>query len=352
MKRFFLVPILFFTAFSFYQCDQPDDPIEDKFDWRNSLIGSEKPLSEANEPECVGPPLIDFEAPYDPELLRAAHFDSLGFIASVRMSTTRPEFVKYRCYYPTYKSDGSFHGFEVISYLKNLKTNNRIKLRNEKGAHYGDFGGQYLYFERNVNEVRHLYLLDCESLDEIEIASNSEAQSISPNGILLSYYNYGQRQTIVYNTITKKNEIAEEHIYGWFDDSTFLGSKNGVYYRKKYFGEDSTFLSSKSFGSSPLYISPNNKYIANNNNLFILDIDKDIHFSLPDEKIREETWCWNKGLWNFSFLPDNTIISGKYLYYPNYNTMEAKLTYQMRLISGPDYQTETYIELNLETERL
>ncbi|MFY0674479.1 MAG: hypothetical protein JXQ87_13845 [Bacteroidia bacterium] len=335
---------LFCLSISMFSCDQPDDPIEEKFDWRKALISSEKPLSEANEPDCFGPPLVDFEMSQDPELLRLAHFNNIGFIASVRVSQKRPELVAYRCYYPLYTDENSFNGFEVINYLKNLITNNRIEIGN-----YSWLCNNQLVF----HDTNGLNILNCDDFSVKSLGANLGSESLSPSGKILSYYNYSTKEWLIKNLESDKLDKHFEPIHFWLSDSSYVTTRRGnIYLSIDFYNKDSTLLSRNGFlARTDIYdLSPNKKLLSNGN--LLLDITSDQNIYLPSEKEHEQSWCWNKGLWNFSFLPDNTIISGKYLYYPNYNTMEAKLTYQMRLISGPDYQTETYIELNLETERL
>lgn len=336
-------PILYLFL-QLLSCQKPDDPIiKEEFDWEKALIKSEIPLHEDNEPDCVGAPGIDYERPYNPEMYRLQHLDSTAKIFNLKVSHSNPALVAYQCHYPVYDKEGNFNGYDGTFFIKNLEKD-QIILKLD-GFYACDFGGNLALY----NTKDGLILFDCENFTSQNLGHKS-LDAFSPGGKYLAYFNWDDKKRYVLNIQNGVVKEQNEPIDYWLTDSTYLARRNRQHYAVNYHTKDSTHLGGYyAFGGGVYAISPNGEYISNGQFMYKTKTFEKV--KLPEKWIPTSGWCWNNLVQNFTFLPDNRILGVKVLEYPNSKTMEAKQTYHMHIFSGPDFTTETHVELNLETER-
>jgi hypothetical protein len=342
--KFFLLLLVLLSHISIFSCQQPDDPIiEEEFDWQKALIKSEIPLHEDKEPECIGSPRIDHEQPYDPEMYREQHLDSTAKIFNVNVSQFNPAFVAYQCHYPIYTKEGHFYGYEGAFFIMNLEKD-QIILKLD-GFYACDFGGNLALY----NTKDGLILFDCENFTSQNLGHKS-LDAFSPGGKYLAYFNWDDKKRYVLNIENGLVKEQNEPIDYWLTDSTYLARRNRQHYAINYHTKDSTHLGGYyPFGTIIQEISPNDKFITNGSIIYNMETFERVY--LPQKRNPDTGWCWNNIIHNFTFFPDNSILGIKVLYYPDNETMEAKVTCHMHIFSGPDFTTETHVELNLETER-
>jgi hypothetical protein len=174
--------------------------------------------------------------------------------------------------------------------------------------------------------------------------------SVSPDERFISYYE--NKNYVIYDVILGKNVRNEKvnAVRVWIDDSCYLQERGNMLYKVNFFTDSLELLGASSNSTSKiLEISPNLRFVSDGQKLH--DIKTNSLMYLPEKWIPTTGWCWNNSVQNFTFLPDNRILGIKVLEYPNSKTMEAKQTYHLHIFSGPDFTTETHVELNLETER-